>query len=150
MILDLLAVAVVLAGAFVLRLGLHRRPGRGGEPGWVGNDLSAWHAAHRDPFGEVWAVTPPCGSGQWSLFAPGSPTGGAWPYLDVAPAATHPTAGYGGDSDRTELADVESWMRSWVEQASGGRVTAMVEGWSEPYGPDGDLAEYVIYARVAR
>lgn len=147
MILDLLAVAVVLAGAFVLRLGLHRRPRRG-EPGWVGNDLFAWHPEHHHPAGSVWAITPPCGSGRWSLYAPGAPTDGPWPYLGVAPAATHPTAGFGGDSDRTELADVEAWMRPWVERVSGGRVAAMTEGLGEPYGPAGTYYEYVIYARV--
>lgn len=149
MILDLVAVALVLGAAFVVRLGLHRRPAGRGEPGWVGNDLSAWHSEHRDPAGSVWAVTPPCGSGVWSLFVPGAPTGGAWPYLDVAPVATHPTAGYGGDSDRLSLADVEGWMRPWVEEVTGSRVTAMTEGWSEPYGPAGTFQEYVIYARVA-
>jgi hypothetical protein len=121
-------------------------------PSWDGNDLTVWHPAHHDPGGDVWAVTPPCGYGTWTLYAPGSPNGGPWPYVDVTPAAEHPTLhdDEAEGADRLVLADDEHWMRPWIEQVSGGRVTEMTEGWGEPYGPDRDLLEYVIYARVAR
>jgi hypothetical protein len=116
---------------------------------WDGNDLTAWHPAHRDPAGDVWAITPPCGHGLWALFAPGSPSGGPIPYEGVTPASTHPaTPEFGGDSDRTVLAGVEGWMRPWVERVSGRPVVEMAGGWGAPYGRDGDLYEYVIYARV--
>ncbi|MCK9898371.1 hypothetical protein [Frankia sp. AgB32] len=116
---------------------------------WKGMDLTAWHPAHRSPTGDVWAVTPPCGTGEWALFAPGSPTGGPIPYAGVTPAALHPTRGFGGDNDRLRLVDVHTWMRPWIERISGGRVSELAEGWSAPYGPTGTTQEYVIYARVA-
>ncbi|SBW17218.1 hypothetical protein FDG2_0113 [Candidatus Protofrankia californiensis] len=125
---------------------VRRRPGV--HQPWQDVDLGLWHTAHADPHGLVWAVTPPCGRGRWALYPPGAPTGGAYPYKDVAPASTHPTAGFGGDHDWLALADVEAWMRPWVERVSGGRVLAMVEGWGATYGPRNSLREYVIYARV--
>ncbi len=115
---------------------------------WTGTDLTSWHPAHRDPAGDVWAITPPCGYGHWALFAPGAPVDGPFPYAGVTPAAVHPTAGFGEDHDRLRLVDVEHWMRPWVEQASGGRVAEIAEGLSAPYGPHGYQQEYVIYARV--
>ncbi|MEX5633810.1 hypothetical protein [Parafrankia sp. FMc2] len=116
---------------------------------WEGLGDPALHAGHRDPGGDVWAVCPPCGYGRWQLYAPGAPTAGPFPYADVTPAATHPTRGFGGDNDRTRLADVQGWMRPWIEQVSGAWVVEMVESMGEPYGPSGDLLEYVIYARVS-
>ncbi|THJ71581.1 hypothetical protein [Candidatus Frankia alpina] len=115
---------------------------------WDGMDLSAWHPAHRDPAGDVWAVTPPYGYGLWTLFAPGSITPGLAPYHRVTPAGVHTVDGFGGDSDRLRLVDAEVWMRPWIERVAGGRVVEMAEGWSEPYGPAGTTQEYVIYARV--
>ncbi|ORT46985.1 hypothetical protein [Frankia sp. KB5] len=138
--LVLLAVALAVVIVIALRRRLRAT--------WEGTDLTGWHPAHRDPSGDVWAITPPCGYGMWTLYAPGAPTPGPFPYAGVTPAAIHPTLGFGGDHDRLRLADVETWMRPWVERVSAGRVVDMAEGWSAPYGPGGIQQEYVIYARV--
>ncbi|KDA44970.1 hypothetical protein [Frankia sp. BMG5.23] len=139
--LVLLAVAL----AVVIVIGLRRRL----RVAWDGDDLTGWHPAHRDPSGDVWAVTPPCGDGLWTLYAPGAPTGGPYPYQGATWASTHVADDrFGGDHDRLRLADVEGWMRPWVERVSAGRVVDMAEGWSAPYGPGGTQQEYVIYARV--
>jgi hypothetical protein len=123
-------------------------PVRRSRPAWP--DLAAWHPRHRDTAGGVWAVRPPCGYGTWSLYGPGAAIDPVTRFLVEDPAARHPaTSEYGGDSDRTTLADVRWWMRPWIERVSGGRVVEMVEGWSEPYGEHREWQEYVIYAAVA-
>ncbi|WP_163552030.1 hypothetical protein [Candidatus Frankia alpina] len=115
--------------------------------GPVGIDLSDWHPRHRVPAGDVWAVTPPCGYGHWTLFAPGSRSG-PWPYEGITPAATRPATEPGEYHVQLCLDDVAAWLGPWVEQVTGTRVVEMVEGLSAPYGPAGDLYEYVIYVRV--
>ncbi len=140
--MNLLLALFLLAAPTLVVVAIRRRI----RTGWDGADLTGWHPAHRDPAGDVWAVTPPCGSGMWTLFAPGSPVDGPYPYDRVTPAGFHATDG--PDDDRLSLADVEAWMRPWIEQVTGARVVQMAEGWSTPYGSDGDHQEYVIYARV--
>jgi len=92
----------------------------------------------------------PFGHRHWKLYAPGSPVPGPFHYEGVKPAGREPADDYDDYRDGETLADAEYWLWPWVEQVSGGQVVDMVEGWGEPYGPDGDLLEYVIYARVAR
>jgi hypothetical protein len=117
---------------------------------WHHADLSAWHAEHHDPAGQVWAVRPPCGYGEWALYPPGTARDDNG--FTVGPAADrHPaTELFGGDTDGLELADVEHWMRPWVAAVADGPVVEMTEGWSLPYGRGRGWMEYVIYARVGR
>jgi hypothetical protein len=116
---------------------------------WHGNDLTVWHAEHRDPAAGVWAVRPPCGYGRWTLYRPGAQPDEHGFDRDADVADVHPASGeYGGDSDRLDLADVRWWMEVWIARVAGSPVVEMVEGWSEPYGPRRDQQEYVIYART--
>jgi hypothetical protein len=120
-------------------------------PAWDLTDLTTWHAEHRRADSGVWAIRPPCGWGNWTLYRPGSQPdeNGFSRAIDVA--GLHPaTDEYGGDNDRTVLADVRWWMEVWVAQHAGAPVIEMVEGWSEPYGSEGQYCEYTIYARTER
>lgn len=108
--------------------------------------LDDWSAMHTDPASGVWAVSPPCGHGLWLLWPPGAADPDAdFPY-EGDPAAEHPARP--GENGGDRLADIEHWLRPWVERESGGRITELVEGWCAPYGPDRNLREYAIYARV--
>ncbi len=142
--MNLVLVLLPFAGAVWLIVTLRRRIW----PGPDGVDLTDWHPAHHDPAGNVWAIIPPGGYGYWTLFAPGSGTDGPFPYEGVTPAAILPATGPGEYDAELCLADVDAWLGPWVEQVTGARVLEMAEGLSAPYGPDGDLYEYVIYARV--
>ena len=115
---------------------------------WRDADLSAWHAAHRTPGSRVWALTPPNGRfGVWKLYPPGSPAVGPHPYHRVAPVAVtrRPRPAPEG-----VLADPASKARltDWIERETGYEIEDVVEGWSEPYGPDGADREYTVYARL--
>jgi hypothetical protein len=100
--------------------------------------LADWQVSHADPAGDVWCVTPPYGR-WWHLYPPGGAVAAAVSDIDA-------------DAE-VWLADVEPWMRPWIERVAGGRVVEMVEGlvvaaghaW---FGPDATYREYVIYARV--
>lgn len=109
--------------------------------------LAGWEQAHEDPDGDVWTVTLPSGYG-WQLWAPGSPNGTDYPYQGVTPAAVsmYRTA-EGCDNNGLLLADVEPWLRSWVEDVTGGTVLAVIDGIAR-YGPDRRWSEYTIYVRV--
>lgn len=120
-------------------------PAEFGDP----NRLAVWTEAHGDPAGDVWAVTPPTGQG-WQLWAPGSPNGTDYPYEHVTPAAVsmHLTEDGCDNTDRgLLLADVEPWLRSWVEDVTGGLVLEAIDGIGR-FGPDRRFSDYVIYVRV--
>jgi hypothetical protein len=122
-----------LAGSLITRLLLSGFPREWADPA----RLADWEAGHGDPNGDVWCVSPAYGHA-WRLWPPGTQRDENGRINDDA-AAEWPVDPV-EDSEPTWLADVESWMRSWIEDVSGGRVVEMVEGltWSE----------YVIYARV--
>lgn len=120
-------------------------------PAWDMSDLTDWHPQHRTEGSGVWAVRPPCGYGLWTLYRPGSQPdeqgfSRQQDVVEVRAAADE----FGGDNDRVGLADVRWWMELWVAGVAGAPVVEMVEGWSEPYGPERDHREYVIYVRTGR
>jgi hypothetical protein len=109
--------------------------------------LSGWTEAHESPDGDVWAVTPPTGYG-WQLWAPGSPNGTDFPYEHVTPAAVSMERTEDGcDNEGLLLAEVEPWLRSWVEDVTGRTVLASIDGIPR-FGPARRFSEYVIYVRV--
>jgi len=118
-------------------------------PKWTLPLLDEWCARHADPDSGLWALTPPCGYGWWSLWAPGSadPTAD-YPYEHVEPFALHPARE--GENGEDDLTAISGWLTPWLEEVTGGRVVDLVEGWCAPYGPARDCREYVIYAQVTR
>lgn len=112
-------------------------------PEWLNNPgrLDDWAYAHSISSGNVWAVTPSYGDA-WPLWAPGGLAVGE-PFPLAEPAATYPDD---PASELWRLADIEVWLRPWIESVTQGRVVEMVEGlrW---FG-DGIDYESVIYARV--
>lgn len=110
-------------------------------------ELDDWTERHFTPDSRVWAVTPPCGYGFWSLFAPGSRRDADGFYRDE-PFAEHPIHrkdDWGADG----LPEIRAWLLPWIETQAGAPVTRVVEGWCAPYGPDRQLREYVIYVEVS-
>ena len=111
--------------------------------------LDEWCARHAEPDSGLWALTPPCGHGWWSLWAPGSADPDAdYPYEHVEPFALHPARE--GENGEDDLTAISGWLTPWIEDVTGGRVVDLVEGWCAPYGPARDCREYVIYAQVTR
>jgi hypothetical protein len=113
-------------------------------------DLPEWDAAHTDPDSGVWCIHPPCGYPTWKLYRPGTqlnPDG----FVEGDPAAEFDAINGPGRERASDpcrrLADIEPWAVPWIEQVSGGRVAEIVEGWSS-YGPDLQLREWAVYARV--
>ena len=119
-------------------------------PKWTLPLLDEWCACHADPDSGLWALTPPCGYGWWSLWAPGSADPDAdFPYTeDAGPYARHPARE--GENGEDDLAAIGGWLGPWIEEVTGARVVDLVEGWCAPYGPARTLREYVIYAQVTR
>jgi len=119
----------------------------GRRPTWPLPPLDGWDAWHADPDSGVWSLTPPCGHGWWSLWAPGSADPGIeFPYEDRCPDARHPARD--GENGEEDLAAIRGWLVPWIEEVTSGRVVDLVEDWSAPYGPARTFREYVIYARV--
>lgn len=114
-------------------------------------DLPEWDAAHADPESGVWCIHPPCGGPTWKLYPPG--TGLNAEGFVVGPPTAEFDAIDGPGRERAtdpcrRLADIESWVVPWIEQVSGGVVAEIVEGWTS-YGPERELREWAVYARVA-
>lgn len=110
--------------------------------------LLEWEWRHASPTGGVWAVTPPVNGVGWELWAPGTiRVDHPYPREGIEPAGTSLTD-TSEDAGSLWLADLEPWMRPWIEEVAGGRVEELVEGvaW---FGPENLAHEYVIYARVA-
>jgi hypothetical protein len=113
-------------------------------------DLPDWDAAHTYPESGVWCIHPPCGYPTWKLYGPGTLLN-ADGFVEGEPAAEFdalngPGRERAGDPCQ-RLADIRSWAVPWIEQVSGGSVAEIVEGWSS-YGPDLELREWAVYARV--
>jgi hypothetical protein len=116
--------------------------------------LLDWAARHADELSGVYLITPPCGHGFWSLYAPGSPeTDRDFPLADVEPlaqladdGAAEDPLGWGGEP--LTLPEVRAWAVPWVAEVTGGDVAEMVHGWGAPYGPDRNMYEYAIFVRV--
>jgi len=134
-----------MLAALATRLGGRRRT-------WALPLLDEWCARHVDPESGVWALTPPCGYGFWSLWAPGSADPDAdFPYEDRCPHAGQPYALHParqGENGEDGLPEIRGWLVPWLVEVTGGRVVDLVEGWSAPYGPERTSREYVIYAVV--
>lgn len=114
-------------------------------------DLPGWDAAHAAPESGVWCIHPPCGYPTWKLYPPG--TGLNAEGFVVGPPSAEFDALDGPGRERAtdpcrRLADIEAWVVPWIEQVSGGRVVEIVEGWTS-YGPERELREWAVYARVA-
>ena len=113
-------------------------------------DLPEWDEALADPGSGVWYLAPPCGYDSWRLYPPGT-TLDEEGFNSGPPVAKFDAIDGPGRDRATDpgqrLDEIQMWARPWIGHVAGGRVVEMVEGWTT-YGPDRDLQEYAVFARV--